>query len=612
MEAIKESVTALAHTPQYKMHKYFARRPYNVFSNLIEYYTKPNDIVYDCFCGGGVTIFEALKLGRKAIGVDLNPLSTLITEMQIFTKDIMKLSDAFDDFLKTIKNKYSKYYTYENKNDSGQIIWTEWVYTVKCPLCGSVFDLSESNKIRNGIYKCSNKNCSGYSGIERLKATPYDMKPIRVKYKNNLNQVKVCPVLNKNEVLLFEEELKKFKKSSSYDCSLPLDDMDRQREDRLKERGIVNYSDLFTDRNFALACKVFDEILDLKGKYESWIIDYIYLAYSSSLRYINNMTRVTDNWENGNPTSMDKHAFWLPNQFVETNLIDVLESRMNAIKKGCEFSRKSLLTEKIECNSYDELKNADFMVLNQSSDEVPLPDKSVDIVITDPPYGSNVQYAELSIIWNHWINLYKNQNREFISEKEAVVNRRLDTEKKKTVNSYKNILTKIFSECNRVLKDSGLLVFTFNNKNMNVWLSMLKSVSDAGFKLVKNGILFQDYIESYKNTAHLKYAGNIQGDFIYTFEKKNKEDLKNNDDICFDLTDFLDTAISDIIKTNFKSNKKYCTTDVYTKVLYELSQKIMQHISNIKLDFSKKIDDLIIEKVLKKYACWENDQWTIL
>ena len=612
MEAIKESVIALAHTPQYRMHKYFARRPYNVFSNLIKYYTKPNDIVYDCFCGGGVTIFESLKLGRKAIGVDLNPLSIMITKTQIFTKDLEKLSNAFDDFLKIIKEKYSKYYVYKNENNYGQIIWTEWTYTVKCPLCGSLFDLSESNKIKNGVYRCSNKNCPGTSGVERLKAKPCGIKPIKVKYVNNLKQIIVEPVLNINEVLPLEAEIKQIKKYSHYDCKLPLDDMDRQREDRLRERGIINYSDLFTERNFALACKVFDEILNLKDKYEDWIVDYIYLSFSSSLRYINNMTRVTDNWENGNPTSMDKHAFWFPNQFVETNLIDVLESRMKAIKKGCEFSKKSLLTEKIECFKYEELKESDFMLLNQSSDAVPFPDKSIDMVITDPPYGSNVQYAELSILWNHWINLYKNQNKDFISDKEAVVHRRLETNKKKTVISYKNILTMIFRECNRVLKDRGFLVFTFNNKNMNVWLSMLKSVSDAGFKLAKNGILFQDYIESYKNTSHLKYAGNIQGDFIYTFEKKNIDEFKNNVDTSFDLTEFLDKVISDIIKSNFKSNGKYSTTDIYAIVLYEISQKLMENMSNIKLDFSKKVDDLIIERILKKYAYWENGQWIII
>lgn len=48
--AINSTVKALSHTPQYKMHKYFARRPYNVFSNLIEYYSDKGQIVLDIFC----------------------------------------------------------------------------------------------------------------------------------------------------------------------------------------------------------------------------------------------------------------------------------------------------------------------------------------------------------------------------------------------------------------------------------------------------------------------------------------------------------------------------------------------------------------------------------
>ncbi len=482
MEAIKESVIALAHTPQYRMHKYFARRPYNVFSNLIEYYTKPNDIVYDCFCGGGVTIFESLKNGRKAVGVDLNPLSTMITETQIFTKNLDELKTALDIFLNIVRDKCEKYYSFEKNGLKGKIIWTEWVYTVKCPECGNIIELTELNKISNGIFKCSNKNCSCKSGFERFKSQFVGIRPIKAKIKDELGNIQVVEIDNIDEVLPYKAEIDEMKSKTQYDCLLPLDDMDRQKEDKLKERGITKYSDLFTARNFVLSCIVFDEILKLKNRFEKWIIDYIYLSFSSTLRYVNNMTRVTENWENGNPTSMDKHAFWFPNQFVENNIVCILEKRINAVVNGCEFSKRILSVEKKKCSKFEDLVNSDFMILNQSSDNVPFPDKSVNMVITDPPYGSNVQYAELSIIWNHWLNFYRNTKKDFLSDKEAVVHRRLDTDKKKTVTTYKNMLTKIFGECNRVLKDDGFLVFTFNNKNMNVWLAMLKGVSDSGFE----------------------------------------------------------------------------------------------------------------------------------
>lgn len=98
VEPIKGSVKAQGHTAQYQMHKYFARRPYNVFRNLVQHYTKEGDIVLDCFCGGGVTVFESLALDRKVVGVDINPLATFITEMQIQQVDIEQLRRFYDTF----------------------------------------------------------------------------------------------------------------------------------------------------------------------------------------------------------------------------------------------------------------------------------------------------------------------------------------------------------------------------------------------------------------------------------------------------------------------------------------------------------------------------------
>ena len=76
-------VVAQPHTPPYKIHRYFARRPWNVFKQLIEVFSKPNDIVLDPFCGGGVTIYEGIKLNRNIVGLDLNPLSIFIVKNMI-------------------------------------------------------------------------------------------------------------------------------------------------------------------------------------------------------------------------------------------------------------------------------------------------------------------------------------------------------------------------------------------------------------------------------------------------------------------------------------------------------------------------------------------------
>jgi len=52
-------------TPMYSMHKYWSRKPSEIIAEYIESYTEPGDIILDAFSGSGVTIIEALKLGRK-------------------------------------------------------------------------------------------------------------------------------------------------------------------------------------------------------------------------------------------------------------------------------------------------------------------------------------------------------------------------------------------------------------------------------------------------------------------------------------------------------------------------------------------------------------------
>lgn len=48
--------------------------------HFINGFTDPGDVVYDPFMGRGTTVLEALLLGRKAIGNDINPLSRILVE----------------------------------------------------------------------------------------------------------------------------------------------------------------------------------------------------------------------------------------------------------------------------------------------------------------------------------------------------------------------------------------------------------------------------------------------------------------------------------------------------------------------------------------------------
>jgi len=105
LKPIDHAVVAKPHTPVYKMHRYFARRPWSVFRALIEHYSNPGSIVLDPFCGGGVTVVEGLRLGRKVIGVDINPLATFITRCEVLTCKLDELEKEFKRIEAEVKDK---------------------------------------------------------------------------------------------------------------------------------------------------------------------------------------------------------------------------------------------------------------------------------------------------------------------------------------------------------------------------------------------------------------------------------------------------------------------------------------------------------------------------
>src|SRR3990167_571340 len=85
-----------AHTPMYNFHKYWSRKTWNVVGEFISNYSPVGGIVFDPFGGSGVTAMEALKIGRKVIISDLNPIASEITRLTIKPVSLIKLIEAYD------------------------------------------------------------------------------------------------------------------------------------------------------------------------------------------------------------------------------------------------------------------------------------------------------------------------------------------------------------------------------------------------------------------------------------------------------------------------------------------------------------------------------------
>jgi SAM-dependent methyltransferase len=125
------------------------------------------------------------------------------------------------------------------------------------------------------------------------------------------------------------------------------------------------------------------------------------------------------------------------------------------------------------------------LLLCQPSSALPLPDKSVSHVVTDPPFYDNVAYGELSEFNYAWLHvMLGHRHEEFRTPKmdhkdEVIASRRIG----KGADFYGSGLLAVFRECNRVLKDDGKLALTFHHRAPAAWASLLEALTGAGFQV---------------------------------------------------------------------------------------------------------------------------------
>lgn len=114
-----------------------------------------------------------------------------------------------------------------------------------------------------------------------------------------------------------------------------------------------------------------------------------------------------------------------------------------------------------------------------SSDETGLPNGCIDFVVTDPPFFDNVHYSELADFFYAWQSLYPHG---FLGD--ALTTRHEREVQDEHAEHFAAKLRAVFIECRRVLKDNGLLVFTYHHSRAEGWTSLLEAVVGAGFSIV--------------------------------------------------------------------------------------------------------------------------------
>ncbi len=134
-------------------------------------------------------------------------------------------------------------------------------------------------------------------------------------------------------------------------------------------------------------------------------------------------------------------------------------------------------------NSFDALntEKKKALLFCGDSSSLSLPDQSVDVVVTDPPYFDFVHYSELADFFYSWLHLGLGQTR---AEFSVETTRHPQEVQQRDTRAFSIALNGVLRECTRVLKYEGLLIFTFHHSRNTGWEAVGQAIFDAHLGVV--------------------------------------------------------------------------------------------------------------------------------
>jgi len=462
-EHIDYAMIAHAHTPMYLIHKYWARKPHNVVSEYIRHYSKEGEIVLDPFGGSGVTAMEAIKAGRKAVSIDLNPMSAFIIENTLSQVNPQEIEEQFRKIETKLKDKING------------------LYETKCPKCGKKviaiclhWDKSKPIKV---MFECD--PCNTRKGKD---AENFDLKKIR--------------------------EAGELKPKWRPKNRLAYDGNPFREGTHLPEYETID--SLFTKRNLYALSLLFEAIEKIGSRRLRNIFKF---AFTSMVHLASSMTPVR-------PTRLFSsfwpiHRYWIPPVYMESNVWMLFESAVlgkQGLVKGkadaadkIKFYKRAKSLQEINDGANILFETANALELTKI-----IPPNSVDYIFTDPPYGGVVQYFELSTLWAAWLKLDLNYAAEIT----------IHSQQEKDFGYYHKMLKSAFRQMYQVLKPGRYLTVTFHSTEIAVWNSIIKAVVLSGFDLEK--IVYQPPARP-SAKGLLQPYGSAVGDYYIRFRKPETE-----------------------------------------------------------------------------------------
>jgi hypothetical protein len=227
-------------------------------------------------------------------------------------------------------------------------------------------------------------------------------------------------------------------------------------------QGIRAVADFYTRRNLRALAKIWSEIALVP---DSRLRAALAFAFTNTAWHATKMRRFNARGGQRPLTG----TLYVPQLSVEANPLPILEHKVRTLVSFyTDLAKKSVASD-----------SRPVIRIGCATDLQEISDNSIDYIFTDPPFGSNIFYADLNLIWEPWLG------RTTEAATEAVINR--SKKNGKGLDDYYQLMKAAFAEMHRVLKPGRWASVVFHNSDGDVWCAVQRAAEEAGFVLVFAG-----------------------------------------------------------------------------------------------------------------------------
>ncbi len=558
--------------PAYNAHSYLTKVPLAAIRPFVEAYTEPGDLVLDPFAGSGMTGVAAAISGRRAVLRDINVLGQHIGANYVNLVDAGRFREAARACVQRAIKRVGDVYATRCVRCKGraELSRTTWSMVCECRHCGG--KLNFYRELERADWSKSTMDCphcgEGFvlRGTRRIGEEPV-LDTVACGCARNLADQEPSRPLVQPQV----EGL------SWPDLAIG---SDRQmfQASALAKHNLVTTASFFSERNLAVLAALraaIEEEDDLAVR-RKLLFTFTAILARASKRY---------QWSRKRPLNAAHQHYYIAPVFYEWNVIDLFERKAEAVLRSDAFireERRSAAFVRADLDTTDELP-VEYEL--GSADALDLPDESIDYVFTDPPFGSNIFYSDMSLFQEAWLGGTTDH------EREAVVDRSGNGTKRRTAERYEGLIAGALGECHRVLKPDGWLSLVFSNSSGAMWALVQRAVAAARFVIDADQITVLDKGQRSVKGLASGFENIVTADLILSMRKAGVDDEFAEIRLAPDA--FLDQAIDAAVAGKERDTPTHVYLGVVREYLrhgYDIGAIDMAHVAHHLADLGYEVN----------------------